>query len=493
LSVGVVSALGRASGRAVQTDAKISPNNYGGPLIDIHGRVLGVLTPLPVMGDGELSGAQFYDSGIGFAATLDAWQSRLDSLKAGHDLAPGLMGISLKPGDVYVLPAEVAVCQLHSPAYKAGLRAGDKIVEVDGRRIQRQMQLRHALGPHYAGDTVAVTVEREGKRIETSIELVERLEPFEYPLLGVLPMRERRTDGVVVRHVYAGSGADEAGMKPGDRIVEAGGQTVKDVLGLQQFVASHDPSQALAVKVQRGAETLELSVKLGKLNTELAKDLPAAVAAELAKPAEAIETGLVDARLPEEKQECWLYVPESYHPGVEHGLVIWYAPPGKFEKAEIERQWKKLADEHRLLVLVPRPGEAGQWNPSEVAVVRKFADNVLTKYTVDRSRVVVHGRQAGGVMAWLTALAHRNLVRGVAPLEAPLPARATIENDPVQRLFVYSFSMKDSPASAGIEAGHQRLKAAKVPLTIDTAKADQEPTAAQLEAIVAWLDQLDRI
>ena len=56
LSVGVLSALQRAYGRAVQTDAKVSPANYGGPLVDIRGRVMGVLTPLPVMGEGETAG-----------------------------------------------------------------------------------------------------------------------------------------------------------------------------------------------------------------------------------------------------------------------------------------------------------------------------------------------------------------------------------------------------------------------------------------------------
>ena len=46
LSVGVISATNRIWSKAIQTDAKISPSNYGGPLIDIHGRVLGVLVPL---------------------------------------------------------------------------------------------------------------------------------------------------------------------------------------------------------------------------------------------------------------------------------------------------------------------------------------------------------------------------------------------------------------------------------------------------------------
>ena len=71
ISVGVVSAINRIWSTAIQTDAKISPANYGGPLIDIQGRVLGVLVPLsPQKQGGEVAGAEWYDSGIGFAVPL---------------------------------------------------------------------------------------------------------------------------------------------------------------------------------------------------------------------------------------------------------------------------------------------------------------------------------------------------------------------------------------------------------------------------------------
>lgn len=67
LSVGVISAVQRIWGKAIQTDAKVSPSNYGGPLIDIHGRVLGLLVPLSPAREGDLAGSEWYDSGIGFA------------------------------------------------------------------------------------------------------------------------------------------------------------------------------------------------------------------------------------------------------------------------------------------------------------------------------------------------------------------------------------------------------------------------------------------
>ena len=70
VSVGVLSATNRIWGRAVQTDCKVSPANYGGPLIDIQGRVFGILLPLSPQGTSETAGSEWYDSGIGFCVPL---------------------------------------------------------------------------------------------------------------------------------------------------------------------------------------------------------------------------------------------------------------------------------------------------------------------------------------------------------------------------------------------------------------------------------------
>ena len=56
MSVGILSAVNRIYGKALQTDAKISPNNYGGALVDLRGRVLGVLSPLSASGNAKVSG-----------------------------------------------------------------------------------------------------------------------------------------------------------------------------------------------------------------------------------------------------------------------------------------------------------------------------------------------------------------------------------------------------------------------------------------------------
>ena len=84
MSVGIVSGLNRIWGKAMQTDAKISPSNYGGPLVDIRGRVLGVLVPLSPDKHEDVAGVEWYDSGIGFAVPLAHVNTVLPRLSEGR-------------------------------------------------------------------------------------------------------------------------------------------------------------------------------------------------------------------------------------------------------------------------------------------------------------------------------------------------------------------------------------------------------------------------
>src|SRR5262249_39090812 len=71
VSVGIISATDRIWGKAIQSDAKISPTNYGGPLVDLTGRVQAVLVPASPRAEGETAGLEWYDSGIGFGMPLE--------------------------------------------------------------------------------------------------------------------------------------------------------------------------------------------------------------------------------------------------------------------------------------------------------------------------------------------------------------------------------------------------------------------------------------
>ncbi|MCA9267503.1 MAG: PDZ domain-containing protein, partial [Planctomycetales bacterium] len=250
LSVGIVSAVNRIWGRAIQTDAKISPANYGGPLIDLQGRVLGVLTPMSPQGDGELAGAEWYDSGIGFAVPLADVLERLPQMKQGHDLHAGKLGVSLASADDYAEKIEIAAVLPGSPAAKAGFRKGDRIVGLDGKTLSLQTHLKHELGARYAGDTVAIALARGKERIETIVELVADVPPFDVPFLGVLPMRDFDAAGVKIRYVYPESPAAQAGLQAGDVIRTWAGQPVADAAALRAQLGGGDATVGSRVKLQ---------------------------------------------------------------------------------------------------------------------------------------------------------------------------------------------------------------------------------------------------
>ncbi len=227
VSVGIVSAVRRIWGKAIQTDAKISPNNYGGPLVDIRGRVLGVLVPLSPQGTTAVAGVEWYDSGIGFAIPWEHVQKMLPRWKE-EDLHPGVMGVSFKAGNQFADPATIAACRANSPAYKAGLKAGDTIVEIDGQPVIRQAQVKELVSPRYAGETIKLVVLRGEERLQREITLVETLQPYAHPFLGLLPMRDSATaeKPLVVRYVYPGSPAEKAGLKAGDRVMAIGEEKI---------------------------------------------------------------------------------------------------------------------------------------------------------------------------------------------------------------------------------------------------------------------------
>jgi serine protease Do len=497
LSVGVLSATNRIWGKAIQTDAKISPANYGGPLIDIQGRVLGVLVPLSPQGQGsEVAGAEWYDSGIGFAVPLTEINEHLKTLEAGADLHPGLLGISLKPGDIYALQAEIVAVQANSPAYKAGLKVGDTIVEIDGAKIQRQAQLRHALGGRYAGETVNVVALRDKKRVEVSIELTEKLEPYQYPFLGILPMRggADAQAGVAVRYVYPDSPADEAKIEVGDRLTKLDGQPATDISKLHELLAAHDPKTKVTLEIAHGDQLRTVELTPTTLPTEVPAELPPATG-ELKEPDEKPVTGIIEVKLPEEKNECFALVPANYHPEVPHAAVVVLHPAGKVDRDAVKKRWQNLADKHELIVIVPQSAEATRWEPTESDFIRKTLENVIGKYNIDPQRIVVFGDKSGGSMAFLTGLAHTNLFRGIAVVDAAPPARTKMPAaDPVHRLAFYLALANKSPTAAAEKSVAAKLAQAKFPVTLKSlGEKPRELTDAELAELARWIDTLDRI
>ena len=179
LSAGIISATSRISGRAVQTDANLSPANYGGPLVDLEGRVVGVCVPLSPQARNEAAGAEWYDSGIGFAVPLAGLDSVLAAMKEGKTLVPGFLGVQTQPsgdaekGDV-VRGALVKEVVPDSPAAKAGIEANDRIISVGGIEVEDMAHLPAVIGRFLAGDKVEVVIQRGEEKKTFAVELAVR-------------------------------------------------------------------------------------------------------------------------------------------------------------------------------------------------------------------------------------------------------------------------------------------------------------------------------
>ena len=493
MSVGILSATDRIWGKAIQTDAKVSPSNYGGPLVDIRGRVLGVLVPLSPQSNSEVAGAEWYDSGIGFAVPLEDILQRLEKLKAGQDLLPGLLGVALKGRDIYADDVIISSCPANGPAAKAGLKPDDKIIEVDGVAINRQAQLRHALGRRYAGDTVNVVVLRGDQRVEANIELIDRLDPYAHPFLGILPMRDGQNPKV--RFVFPDGPAAQAGILEGDIITAIEESKVLDAGGLRERILAFDPGQKVKIEVTRGTTSKQMTLDLGTLPTAVPDSLPAAQGSVPEAPKANLPLGVVDIKIPEESNDCVAYIPEQYHPQVSYGLVVWLGTPGRFNKDQLIARWKRLCDANNIILLAPQSNDPKTWLPTEADFIRKTIEDVRDSYNLDENRIVLYGYQGGGTMAYLAGFEHSDLFRGIATVDATVPSgRRPPENEPANRIAFFNARSDKSRLAKRIDAEVKRLGAMKFPVTVQNlGDTVRDLNADELAKLLRWLDTLDRI
>ena len=171
LAVGILSAKRRIWGKAFQTDARTSPRNYGGPLVDLRGRILGVIVPFSPDGKSPVAGVEWYDSGIGFAVPWWDIQAVLPRLAAGEDLYPAFLGVLFSGANPIL--AEPVVLRVHpgSPAEQLGLQPGDRIVSLDNQDIRRLSEIEEILQRRYAGQEISVEWVRDGTRFQGVVRL----------------------------------------------------------------------------------------------------------------------------------------------------------------------------------------------------------------------------------------------------------------------------------------------------------------------------------
>ena len=159
---------------AIQIDASINPGNSGGPLFDASGAVIGINSSIKSLASS--SDGQAGSIGLGFAIPSDLVVSVADQLIASGSASHGMLGVTVKAAtttvgsDTYV-GAQVQEVSSGSGASAAGIRSGDVIIKVEGQEVTSPKQLIGYVRRYKAGDTIAMTIVRDGATQDVSVRI----------------------------------------------------------------------------------------------------------------------------------------------------------------------------------------------------------------------------------------------------------------------------------------------------------------------------------
>jgi serine protease Do len=263
----------------IQTDASINPGNSGGPLINARGQAVGVNTAIFTQSGGSV--------GIGFAIPSNVAMSVVTQLARTGHVVRGWLGVSVQPltpdlARSFDLSddrgALVSAVLDGSPAMKAGVRTGDVITAYDGRPVARSEELPRAVAETPVGRQVSVTIVRQGKPRILIVTIGRLAEPS--PEAAAAPTATDRlglslqtltgararqlgvdvSRGVLVRDVEEGSRAANAGVQPGDVIVEVDHRPVTMSSEVRRLVEIHSASTPILLLVYRDGGSLYLTL-----------------------------------------------------------------------------------------------------------------------------------------------------------------------------------------------------------------------------------------
>jgi serine protease Do len=266
VTMGIVSATGRATlgleyEDFIQTDAAINMGNSGGALVDAEGRLVGINTAILSRTGGN--------QGIGFAVPVNLARYVMENIIENGRVIRGYMGVNIQ--DVTPALAErfelkerdgalVADVTPDSPAEEAGVKAGDVIVELDGKPVRDSRHLKLQTAQIAPGKSVAVKVSRDGRVKELEVKLKEFPQDQQLAKGKTSPsqtgdvtdgitvddltaqVRQQfsipsKVKGAVVTDVEPNSPGAEAGLQPGDVILEINRKSVKSA---EDAVAASD-------------------------------------------------------------------------------------------------------------------------------------------------------------------------------------------------------------------------------------------------------------
>jgi serine protease Do len=294
--MGIISAVGRANvGIAdyedfIQTDAAINPGNSGGAMINARGELIGINTAI-------LSRTGGYQ-GIGFAVPSIMARQVIDSLVKYKKVVRGWLGVSIQEV-TSDLAEEFSVKDLKgalvsgvmkgSPAEKAGIKQGDVILQFNGKTIEDTGHLRNMVSQTPVGSRVKVAILRQKKELEMEVVIAELPKKMaeasggegdsgdareeESALLSGMTVRELTPElargfgleegekGVVVIKVETGSRLYEAGIRPGDLILQINQKNVSTLEDYKKIASKIKAKERILLLMRRKGQDLFVSVK----------------------------------------------------------------------------------------------------------------------------------------------------------------------------------------------------------------------------------------
>ncbi|MBW2098222.1 MAG: DegQ family serine endoprotease [Deltaproteobacteria bacterium] len=287
VTVGVVSAKGRSRigindyEDFIQTDAAINPGNSGGPLVNIHGEAVGMNTAIFSRSGGYM--------GIGFAIPINMAKAIKDQLLKKGKVTRGWLGVVIQDIDEElaksfglektegVLIAEVSE---GSPAEKAGLKQGDIILRLNGKKVDDLGELRNKIALTAPGTKVKLEVLRENKRRTIQVTIGEQpagrtIGMAQHEILGkiglvVQDLTEelakqfgyRESQGVLVAEVEPGSPAARVGIRPGHLIEEVNRKRVHNMDEFVRALAQSKKTKSVLFRVRDGEFSRYVAIRI---------------------------------------------------------------------------------------------------------------------------------------------------------------------------------------------------------------------------------------
>jgi serine protease Do len=284
VTAGIVSAKYRRIGASayddfIQTDASINPGNSGGPLLNTSGEVIGINTAIYSQSGGSI--------GIGFAIPINMAKDLLPQLRKGK-VVRGWLGITVqeitpalknKLGLLSEKGALVSQVTPGGPAAQAGIEREDVIVSFNGNVLKNMHDLPFLVATTPVGKKVRVDVMRKGEKKTFEVEVGELKEetakaaekgPKAYLGMTVENITPKvageynlsETSGVVVTDVEGDTPADQAGLQPGDVIVEIDRTQVKDAKEFETRLQEYHQGDIILFLIDRGGGTLYLTLQV---------------------------------------------------------------------------------------------------------------------------------------------------------------------------------------------------------------------------------------